>query len=128
MDEHSDGFKDPSFEVYVTTGSVFQPMSLEIHFFTPKGGFASELLKQHHLTTVPEEQRSQMVCRYSAPVGLMFLSTPELKKSLKEHIEQMLANPQYSAQTTAGNETDVPASILNFAIKYYNTTSVRSFQ
>ena len=121
MDEHMKDFKDGSFDVYVTSGSVFTPMKVEVHFFTPKG-WESELLKHHHLTTESEEQKSQIILRYSAPVGLMSLSTSEQKKALKQHIEDMLENPYYVAQTTAGDISDVPAQILDVAVKYYKAT------
>jgi hypothetical protein len=125
MDDHMNEFKDDLFEVYVTTGAAFEPMRLEIQFFTPKG-WDSELLKQHHLTTVPEESTSQIKLRYAAPVGLLSLSTSELKKTLKEHIVAMVANPQYPSQTTAGDTIDVPYLILDAAREYCAITKVRS--
>jgi hypothetical protein len=62
LEEHSDGYKEGSFFVYVTVGSKFDSMGFEVQFLEPKGeDYESELLKQHHLTTMAEENKSRMV-------------------------------------------------------------------
>lgn len=122
INEHSSGFIGSAFEVKVSTGSVFKPMRLHIHFFKPRHGWESELLKQHHLTVETEEKKSQFLCRYSAPVGLMALSISDVKKTLREHVEQMVAHPQYPAQTAAGDSTNLPLLILEIIQQYCSST------
>ncbi|KAG0645366.1 hypothetical protein D0Z07_8857 [Hyphodiscus hymeniophilus] len=122
IDEHSEGFVGDSIEVEVSTGSVFIPMKLEIHFFKPKHWWDSELLRQHHLTVETKEQKSELRFQYSAPVGLMALSISDLKKTLRDHVEQMVSNPQYPAQTTAGDASNVPLLILEEVRQYCATT------
>ena len=68
-----------------------------------------------------------LLCRYSAPVGIMALSTSDLKKTLREHIERMISNPQYPAQTTAGDTTRVPLLILEEVRQYCVKTEVILF-
>lgn len=124
INENSTGFTDNGLKVRVTTGSVFAPMELYAYFYTPKHGFESELLKQHHLTVETEEQKSSFLCRYSAPVGLTLMSKSDVRKMLKEHIEQMVANPQYPVQTTMGDATRVPLLILEEVRQYCRRTDV----
>jgi hypothetical protein len=97
-------------------------MDLWVHFLRPKGGFENfdnGLVKQYSLTPVLEEgQSSGMVANYSAPVALMELYTPGLKRDLKKHIKEMLANPNYAAQTTMEDLSGLSHQILDFAIKY----------
>jgi hypothetical protein len=99
-------------------------MRLQTHFLEPRHGWESELLKQHHLTVETEEKKSQFLCRYSAPVGLMSLSTSDVKKTLREHVDAMVSNPQYSAQTTAGDSTNIPLLILEIVRQYCSSTDV----
>ena len=124
INEHSSGFTDTGLEVEVSTGSAFTPMKLETHFFTPRNGWDSELIKQHHLTVESEEQKSLFQCRYSAPVGLMALSTSDLTKTLRAHVEHMIATPQYPVQTTAGDTTNIPLLILEEVRQYAKSTGV----
>jgi hypothetical protein len=49
INEHSNGFIGSELVVEVSTGSVFAPKKLHAHFFKPKHGWESELLRQHHL-------------------------------------------------------------------------------
>ena len=100
-------------------------MRLYTHFFKPRHGWESELLRQHHLTVETEENKSAFLCRYSAPVGLLGLSISDLKKTLREHIEQMVSNRQYPAQTTAGDTTKMTLWILEIVRQYCSTTDVR---
>jgi hypothetical protein len=48
----------------------------------------------------------------------MALSPSDLKKMLREHIEQMVSNRQYPAQTTAGDATKAPLWILEIVRQY----------
>lgn len=56
--------------------------------------------------------------RYSAPVGILALSQSEMKKLCTEHIDEMVANPSYAAQATAGDCTEIPYEILEIVRKY----------
>lgn len=105
----------------VHTGSVFDPMKFQTYYFEPKDW---ELLQQHHLTVDFNEQKSQLLYQFSAPVGLMALSTSVVKETLQKHIEQMVGNPKYPAQTTAGDATELPYLILDAAIRYCRRTHV----
>lgn len=113
--EHVSGFLDTVIMVEVSTGSVFKPMVLHANFFIPK---TSELLAQSSLTPPEAEQPSQLVLLFSAPVGLLGLSVSELKKKCDKHIENMITNPQYPAQTTAGDPTQLPFRILEIVCQY----------
>ena len=90
-------------------------------------GSESELLKQHHLIVETEVPKSMLLCRYSAPVGLMALSVSDVKKLLREHVEHMIANQQYPEQTTAGDMTSIPLFILQEVQKYRAAKEVKVF-
>jgi len=78
----------------------------------------------HQISVEADEAKSQLVTRYSAPVGLMALSTTVLKKQCKEHIESMIDDPGYALQTTAGDETRVPYLLLTAIWKYCRVSEV----
>jgi len=113
--EHTSGFSDAVLEIEVTTGSSFKPMRMTANVFRPT---TVELLGHHHLTTEAEEQESQLILRYSAPVGLLALSSSELKRICKEHIETMITNAEYPEQATAGDKTKIPCRILEVVRQY----------
>lgn len=58
----------------------------------------------------------------SAPVGLLALSTAMLKQQCKDHIEDMISDPEYASQTAAGDVIEFPYLVLA-AIRKYQTAS-----
>jgi hypothetical protein len=91
--------------------------------FTPK---TWELLSQHRLGTEQEDQNSKLVLQISAPVGLLGLSTSEMKDKCREHVEDMIANPEYVEQVTAGCHSQIPAKILAAAVQFSSDKDVRN--
>jgi hypothetical protein len=89
--------------------------------FTPK---TWELLSQHRLGTGQEDQNSKLVLQISAPVGLLGLSTSEMKDKCREHVEDMITNPEYVEQVTAGCHSQIPARILAAAVQFSNDKDV----
>lgn len=102
-------------EIDIATGECFTPMRLSANVFKPKSW---ELLSQHRLATEQEEQNSPLVLQISAPVGLLGLSTSEMKDKCKEHVAEMIANPEYAEQVTAGCNSQIPYSILAAATQF----------
>ncbi|TVY38797.1 hypothetical protein LSUB1_G005890 [Lachnellula subtilissima] len=115
FNEHTSGFSDTVLEIDIATGECFKPMRLSANVFKPQSW---ELLSQHRLTTEQEEQNSPLVLQISAPVGLLGLSTPEMKDKCKEHVAEMIANPEYVEQVTAGCNSLIPYSILAAATQF----------
>jgi len=114
--KHITGFTDTYLEVEVSTGEVFSPMVLPVNVFKPK---TLGLLKHTRLARadpVDKEQDLQAVEMYSAPVGIL--------SNCKKHIEDMIKNPQYVAQVTAGDRTPLPRGILEIVFKYSSSTNV----
>lgn len=124
VNEHSYRFVGSGFQVEVSTGSAFKPIKLDTYVFKPKGDWESELLRQYRLTVESEEQKSQLLMQFSVPVGLMGISMSQVKNELRKHVKEMVANPQYPAQTTAGDATQVPRLILEAVWKYSASTDV----
>jgi hypothetical protein len=121
VNEHTSGFSDTVLEIDVATGACFKPMRLSANVFKPK---TWELLSQHRLATEQEEQNSQLVLQISAPVGLLGLSTSEMKDKCKEHVAEMIANPEYVEQVTAGCNSPIPYDILAAAVQFSRSKDV----
>jgi len=115
ISEHTDYFLDTALVVEISTGSVFKSMRVNTNLFKPK---TSELLQQSSLTPAQPDQASQLVQQYSAPVGILGLSLSEMKKQCNSHIEEMIKNPQYAAQATAGDMSQLPKQILEIVCEY----------
>ena len=115
INEHATGWTDKTIKVDVLTGADFKPMRLAVNVFIPR---TAELLNLHQLTTEEEERASLLVCRYSAPVGLMCVSPSDLKKSCREHIETMIETKEYPSQATAGDLSPIPYLILEVIRQY----------
>ncbi|TVY55292.1 hypothetical protein LCER1_G004398 [Lachnellula cervina] len=115
VNEHTSGFSDTVLEIDIATGECFKPMRLSANVFKPK---TWELLSQHRLAIEQEEQNSPLVLQISAPVGLLGLSTSDLKDKCKEHVAEMIANPEYVEQVTAGCNSQIPYSILAAATQF----------
>jgi hypothetical protein len=121
VNDHTSGFTDIAFEIAVNTGAGFQPMKLFANLFRP---LDCELLQIHQISIEADEEKPQLVTRYSAPVGLMALSTAALKKQCMEYIESMIADAGYALQITAGDETRVPCFLLTAIWKYCRVSDV----
>jgi hypothetical protein len=115
ISEHTNGFLDTVILVEVSTGSVFKPMKLRTNLFEAKTG---ELLQQASLTSAEPDQALQLVQRLSAPVGILGLSLSDMKKKCEKHIEEMIKNPQYAEQATAGDMSQLPKQILEIVCEY----------
>ncbi|TVY43304.1 hypothetical protein LOCC1_G005026 [Lachnellula occidentalis] len=115
FNEHTSGFSDTVLDIDIATGECFKPMRLSANVFKPE---TLELLSQHRLATEQEEQSSPLVLQFSAPVGLLGLSTSEMKDKCKEHVAEMIANPEYVEQVTAGCNSQIPYSILAAATQF----------
>ncbi|CZR58090.1 uncharacterized protein PAC_07980 [Phialocephala subalpina] len=114
ISEHTSGFSNTVLVVDVSTGGLFKPLTLSVNIFKPKD---RELLRHASLVSQPG-QDSQLVERYSAPVGILGMSQSEMKKLCTEHIDEMIANPRYAAQATVGDDTQLPCEILEIVRKY----------
>jgi hypothetical protein len=71
------------------------------------------------------DHNSQLIQKYSAPVGILCLIPSDLKKICKTHINQMIENGKYVSQTTAADVTQLPAEILYIIQKYCASKDVR---
>lgn len=121
LNEHTNGFHDTVLEVAVHTGVCFKPLRLVVNLFRVK---TLDLVEQHRLAVNKESQYGGLVLQNSAPIGLMGLSMSDLKDKCKEHIEEMIANPYYVMQVTAGEPTRIPYAILA-AAQQYSANAVR---
>jgi len=99
-------------------------MTLVANVFAPK---TWELLSQHRLGTEQQDRHSKLLLQISAPVGLLGLSTSEMKDKCREHVEDMVRNPEYVEQVTAGCHSQIPAQVLAAAVQFYNSKEVGNF-
>ena len=110
------------YEIGIQTGTCFKPMKLVVNSFAPK----TYLLQyQHRLPTTLEESGRWPINQTSANIGLMSMSTTELKEICREHVEEMVDNPEYAPQVTVEDSSKVPYTILVAAQEYYKATGVR---
>lgn len=96
-------------------------MKLLVHVFSPKTYL---LHYQHRLATSHEQQDKWPINQTSAPIGLMGVSSTDLKEICRDHIEEMVDNPEYAAQVTASDTNQTPYAILEAAQQYYKSTEV----
>jgi hypothetical protein len=122
ISENLDGFSNIQLDVGVSTGAVFKPLKLHVNVFQAK---TWELLRQMRLADETGDQHAQLLKRYSPPVGLLGLSVPELRKKCEKHVGEMVKNPAYAAQTTAGDFTRLPEMILEIVRDYCDAKEVR---
>lgn len=115
VSDHTAGFLDTIITVEVSAGEVFRPMRLNTNTFTPS---TTELLQQNYLLPVESHQTSQQVQMRSVPIGIMCLSPSEIKRKCKNYIEEMISNPQYADQATAGDMSQLPKQILKIVCAY----------
>lgn len=115
VSDHTAGFLDTIITVEVSAGEVFRPMRLNTNTFTPS---TAELLQQNYLLPVESHQTSQQVQMRSVPIGIMCLSPPDIKRKCKNYIEEMISNPQYTDQATAGDMSQLPKQILKIVCAY----------
>jgi hypothetical protein len=108
-------FVDRTIEAEVSTGQCFHPMKVLVNYFQPKG---SDLLSVHHITAVTELSSPQLVRHDSAPVGMMALSTSEMKIVCRDHIEKMVQKGEYALETTSGDPTQIPFLVLEVVTNY----------
>lgn len=124
FNDHTYGWTNTSLEIEVSTGSRFPPMKLPAYVFRPKSW---DLLQVHQYGFESSAGRSQPVCRFSAPIGLMALSpSAPLRLECKEHIEKMMRAPGYVLESTAAQATHIPFLILNAIHKYSSAGTVRT--
>jgi hypothetical protein len=122
ISEHTNGWNDCLYEIDIQTGSCFKPMKLVVNSFAPK----TYLLQYHNrLPTSSEKSGPWPINQTSANIGLMGMSTTELKEICREHVEEMVDNPDYALQVTVGDESQIPYTILVAAQEYYKVTGVR---
>jgi hypothetical protein len=112
---HSNGFRNERYKVHVTTGNVFTPMQLIVHLFNPKGFYFCE---QQHLPTGETSYPLELVCRYSAPVGLMGIDSGQLENRCMKYIESMVNSPIYVDHVTQGDKSQLRQDILRAIFKY----------
>lgn len=105
-------------DISVSAGAIFEPMRIQTHVFEPK---TWELIS-HYQLIAREGETPQLVERYSAPVGIMDLFRSEMKIQCRKHIEDMISNPEYAGQVTAGHKTTIPCKILETARNYDKAT------
>jgi hypothetical protein len=96
-------------------------MRLVVNSFSPK----TYLLQyQNRLPTTLEKHDRWPINQTSAHIGLMDMSTTELKEICREHVEEMADNPDYALQVTVGDSSQIPYAILVAAQEYYKVTGV----
>jgi hypothetical protein len=122
ISENLDGFSNIQLVVDVSTGVVFKPLKLHANVFQAK---TWELLRQMRLADETGDQNAQLLKRYSPPVGLLGLSVPDLRKKCEKHVGDMVKNPAYAGQTTAGDATRLPEMILEIVRDYCDAKEVR---
>jgi hypothetical protein len=122
VSEHTNGWTDYKYEVDIQTGACFKPMRLVVNSFAPK----TYLLQyQNRLPTTLEKSGRWPINQTSANIGLMSMSTTELKETCREHVEEMVDNPDYALQVTVEDSNPMPYTILVAAQEYYKVTGVR---
>ena len=121
ISENLNGFSNIQLDVDVSTGAVFKPLILQANVFQAK---TWELLRQMRLADETGDHNSQLMQRYSPPVGLLGLSVPDLRKKCEKHIGEMVKNPAYAGQTTAGDTTRLPEMILEIVRDYCDAKEV----
>lgn len=121
VNEHTSGFSDAVLEIDVATGACFKPMRLSANVFKPK---TWELLSQHRLATEQDDANSQLILQISAPVGLLGLSTLEMKDKCRDHVADMIESPEYVDQVTAGCTSQIPHAILAAAVQFAQSKDV----
>ena len=122
ISDNLDGFSNIQLDVEVSTGAVFKPLKLHVNIFQSK---TWELLRQMRLADETGDQNAQLMQRYSPPVGLLGLSVSDLRKKCERHIGEMVKNPEYAGQTTAGDPTRLPEMILEIVRDYCDAKEVR---
>jgi hypothetical protein len=125
ISEYIDSFLDTELVLEVRTGSVFIPMRVHTNVFVPKG---DHLVRQSSLAPAEANQASQLVQRYSVPVGIRVLSLADMRKTCNNHIEDMISNPQYAEQATAGHMSQLPRQILEIVCEYSAAKKDASFR
>jgi hypothetical protein len=55
---------------------------------------------------------------------LLGFSTSDMKDKCREHVEDMIVNPEYVEQVTAGCHSQIPAKVLAAAVQFSNTKDV----
>lgn len=115
---NSNGFTDMVIDISISAGAVFEPMTIQTHVFEPK---TWELIG-HYQLVAKEGERPQLLERYSVPLGVMGLDRSEMKVQCRKQIEEMIANPEYAGQVTAGHKTAIPRKILEIAKNYNKAT------
>lgn len=116
---NSNGFIDLVIDISVSAGAVFEPMRIQTHVFEPK---TWELIG-HYQLVANKGEAPQLVERYSAPLGIMGLFRSEMKVQCRKYIEDMISNPEYAGQATAGHRTAIPRKILEIARKFDQATN-----
>jgi hypothetical protein len=115
VSDHTAGFLDTIITVEVSAGEVFRPMRLNTNTFAPS---TAELLQQNYLLPAEMPLTSQLVRVRSVPIGIMCLSPSDIKRKCKNYIEEMISNPQYADQATAGDMSQLPKQILRIVCAY----------
>ena len=121
VSKNTEGFLDTVLKVEVSTGEVFTPLKLRTNRFVPK---TEELLQQSSLTPAEPNQSSQLVRRFSAPIGILGLSLGDMRRKCSKHVDEMIANPQYAAQVTAIDQTQLPKEILEIVYEFATKKNV----
>jgi hypothetical protein len=123
ISEHTSRWNDCLYEVDIQTGPCFKPMRLVVNSFAPKTYY---LQYHNRLPTILESSGPWPINQTSANIGLMGMSTTDLKEICREHVEEMVDNPDYALQVTAGDSSQIPYTILVAAQEYYKVTGVRT--
>lgn len=121
LNEHTSGFTDTTLLVEVAAGACFKPLVVVANVFRPQ---TWELLGQHRLAIDQENQASRLVLQNSAPVGLLNISTAELKEKCRDHIEQMIKNKAYPGHISPVGATQIPYNVLWAAQRYIAASKV----
>jgi len=115
VSDNTAGYLDTIITVEVSAGEVFRPMRLNTNTFAPS---TAELLQQNYLLPAERPLTSQLVRVRSVPIGIMCLSPSDIKRKCKNYIEEMISNPQYADQATAGDMSQLPKQILRIVCAY----------
>lgn len=119
--EHTTEFTDTVLDVDISTGLEFNPMRVRTNVFNTK---TDELLRQSVLTPTEADQSSQLVQQYSVQLGIWPLALHDVKEMCDTHIEEMISNPKYIEQATAGDVSQLPKEILEIVREYSSAKNV----
>lgn len=115
--ENVANWTDITVPVGFSCGGVFEPMVIWLVLFHSR---TDELLHQARLTTKDECDQQRVIREDSAPLGIRGsdMDYDILRRKCSTHVRKMVQNPDYVAQVTAGDHSDLRSEVLEVIHTY----------